>query len=140
MNTISLTGRLGAEPELKTTSGGISVLSFRLAVNRPRVKDTTDWIPCTAWRQSAEFLSKYAHKGDRIGVSGVLTSRDYEDKDGNRRTSYDVLCEAVELLESRSKASATTSSPTTPKASETNYGSFLDAEEIPITSDEELPF
>mgnify|MGYP003301464622 CR=1 FL=1 len=66
MNTVSLTGRLGAEPELKTTQSGISVLSFRLAVRRPRVKDTTDWIPCVAWRHTAEFIAKYARKGDGL--------------------------------------------------------------------------
>lgn len=137
MNTISLTGRLGAEPELKTTQSGISVLSFRLAVRRPRVKDTTDWIPCVAWRHTAEFIAKYTRKGDRIEITGVLTSREYEDRDGNRRTVYEVLCESVGLLESYTKPA----NGQTPKAAaETDYSSFLDAEEIPISSDEELPF
>ena len=56
MNSINLVGRLTADPELKTTQSGISVCTFSLAVNRPRVKDTTDFINCVAWRQSAEYL------------------------------------------------------------------------------------
>ena len=140
MNTVNITGRLAAQPELKTTSGGKSVCSFRLAVNRPRVKDKTDWIPCTAWNQSAEYLSKYAAKGNRIGVSGVLTSRDYEDKDGNKRTTYEVLTDSVEILESKSASSATTSSSEVSKTAEASSGGFAGMEGIEILDEEELPF
>lgn len=135
MNQINITGRLAAQPELKTTPNGKSVLSFTLAVNRPRVKDTTDWIPCVAWNQSAEYLSKYAGKGSRIGVSGTLTSRSYEDKEGNKRTVYEVLCDSVEILESR----ATTSPSEAPKTAENKAESFAGMEGIEMT-DEELPF
>lgn len=135
MNTVNITGRLSADPEVKTTSGGKSVCSFTLAVNRPKTKDKTDWIPCTAWNQSAEYLGKYAAKGNRIGVSGTLTSRSYEDKDGNKRTAYEVLCDSVEILESRS----TTSSSNAPKTAETNSDGFAGMEGIEMT-DEELPF
>ena len=140
MNSVTITGRLAAQPEVKTTSTGKSVCSFRLAVNRPRVKDKTDWIPCTAWNQSAEYLSKYASKGNRIGVSGVLTSREYEDKDGNKRTAYEVLTDSVEILESRSASSATTSSSEAPKTAETSSESFADMEGIETLDEEELPF
>ena len=135
MNAVNITGRLGSAPEVQTTQNGKSVCSFRLAVTRPRTKDTTDWIPCTAWNQSAEYLSKYAGKGNRIGVSGTLTSREYEDKDGNKRTFYEVLCDSVEILESRS----TTSSSETPKTAETGSDGFASMEGIEMT-DEELPF
>lgn len=136
MNTVTITGRLSATPELKSTQNGKSVCNFRLAVARPRVKDTTDWIPCTAWNQSAEFLSKYAEKGNRVGVTGVLTSREYEDKDGNKRTMYEVLCDNVELLESR----ATTSSYEEPKAPEKARGGLETLEGIEVMEEETLPF
>ena len=90
MNNISLVGRLTADPELKQTQSGISVTSFSIAVDRPGSKDTTDFLPCVAWRQTAEFVCKYFRKGQRIGLIGKLTSRKYEDKNGNPRTAYEL--------------------------------------------------
>ena len=136
MNAVNITGRLAAKPDLKSTQNGKSVCNFRLAVTRPRVKDTTDWIPCTAWNQNAEFLSKYAEKGNRVGVTGVLTSREYEDKEGNRRTMYEVLCDSVELLDSRS----TTSLSAPAKATETSSNGFADMTGIEVLEEESLPF
>jgi len=101
MNNISITGRLTAEPELRfTQQNNTAVCSFTLAVKRPHAKDSTDFLPCVVWRQGAEFLAKYAHKGDLIGANGAMTSRRFEDKNGNKRTSYDVLCDNVEILRS----------------------------------------
>ena len=139
MNTINITGRLAADPELKSTQSGKSVCSFRLAVSRPRVKDKTDWIPCTAWNHSAEYLCKYAKKGNRVGVSGVLTSREYEDKNGNKRVVLEVVTDSVELLESRSASSATTSSDEASETAEAGSHTFAGMEGIEMT-DEELPF
>ena len=104
MNIVTITGRLGADVELRQTQQGVSVATFSLAVSRPRAKDTTDWINCVAWRQSAEFLSRYTHKGDLIAVAGMLTTRKYEDKDGNKRTAYEVLCDRVESLQRRDES------------------------------------
>lgn len=108
MNKIQITGRLTTDPELKTTNNDIGVCSFTLAVKRPRTKDTTDFINCTAWRQSGEYISKYGRKGNLVGVSGVLTSRKYEDKDGNKRTTWDVQAEDVEILSSKGEAAEPT--------------------------------
>ena len=135
MNQINITGRLSAAPELKTTSNGKSVINCTLAVTRPRAKDQTDWIPCVAWNQSAEYLGKYASKGNRIGLSGTLTSRSYEDKEGNKRTILEVLCDSVEILESRS----TTSASEVSKAAESKSDSFAGMEGIEVL-DGELPF
>ena len=140
MNQINITGRLSADPELKKTQSGKSVCSFRLAVSRPRVKDKTDWIPCVAWNHSAEYLCKYAKKGNRVGVSGVLTSRDYEDKDGNKRFVLEVVTDSVELLESRSGSSATTSSSAASKTAEGEIDGLAGMEGIEVLDDEELPF
>ena len=103
MNSINIVGRLVQDPELKTTNSGKSVCSFTLAVNRPRVKDTTDFINCVAWNQSAEYLTNYGRKGSLVAVTGVLTSRKYDDKDGNHRTAFEVVCDLVSLCESKDK-------------------------------------
>lgn len=111
MNNCCFVGRLTKDPELKKTSNDVSVCSFRLAVNRPRVKDTTDYIDFVAWRGSAEYLTKYARKGSLVAVSGSLTSRNYEDKHGNKRTAFEVVADNVTLCESKTKeATASTES------------------------------
>lgn len=138
-NNITLTGRLTANPELKTTTNGISVCSFTLAVKRPRTKDETDFIPCNVWRQSAEYLTKYGTKGNMVAVTGSLVSRKWQDKDGNNRVNYEVTCDNVELLESRTNGE--TSNNTVGGANAPQNGSnnatvaFKD-----ITDEEDLPF
>jgi single-strand DNA-binding protein len=107
MNIIAITGRLTAQPELKTTQNGVSVCSFTLAVKRPRVKDTTDFINCVAWRQSAEYLCKYANKGDSVELTGSLQSRNYEDKNGNKRTAFDVVADDLRVNSNRSAENTT---------------------------------
>lgn len=108
MNSINLTGNICADLEAKQTTGGKTVVSFNLAVKRPFSKDTTDFIPIVAYEQPAEFLSRYAHKGTKIGVSGKLTSRKYEDKNGNNRTAYEVVADAVEICESAQSSQLST--------------------------------
>lgn len=103
MNTINLIGNICNDLELKQTEKGKSVMTFNLAVKRPHTKDTTDFIPLVVWEQPAEYLSRYAHKGSKIGVSGKLTSRQYEDKNGNKRTVFEVVCDSVEICESKSE-------------------------------------
>ena len=98
MNLIGISGRLTAEPELKKTQSGISVCQVNVAVKRPKVKDTTDFLSVVLWRQSAEFLCQYAHKGDLVGIQGMLTTRKYQDRDGNNRTITEIVADNVELL------------------------------------------
>lgn len=100
MNAVNLTGRLTSDVELKTTQNGKSVCSYTLAVNRPKVKDTTDFITCVTWNQGAEYLGKYARKGDKVGVTGVLTSRKWQDQNGNNRVAFEVVTDTVEILSS----------------------------------------
>lgn len=146
-NNITLTGRLTAAPELKTTPNGVSVCSFTLAVKRPRVKDETDFIPCNAWRQSAEYLTKYGAKGSMVAVTGSLTSRKWQDKNGNNRVNYEVICDTVELLESRGSGEASNNAANAANAPQNasndateynphdNTGNYKE-----IESDDELPF
>lgn len=101
MNSVNIIGRITADPELRRTQSGTACCSFSLAVKRPRVKDTTDFLNFVVWQQGAEYLCKYAHKGDLVGVTGYLTSRNWEDKNGNKRIAYEVTCDGVELLSSK---------------------------------------
>ena len=136
MNSISIIGRLTADPELRTTGGGISVCSFSLAVKRPHSKDTTDFLNLTVWRQGAEFLSKYGHKGDRVGATGYLTQRTWMDNDGNKHYAFEILCDAVELLTSKEKNQGINYTEYSKNDPHTATDGFTAMEE----SDEELPF
>lgn len=93
-NNIQLAGRLTAKPELKKTPNGISVCQFTIAVNRKADKDTADFINCVAWRQTAEFITKYFDKGTAIFVDGSLQVRTWEDK-GQKRYATEVLVNAA---------------------------------------------
>ena len=98
LNHITLMGRLVRDPELRRTGTGIAVASFRIAVDRDYApKDggerKADFIDCVAWRQTGEFISKYFAKGRMIIVDGRLEMRDWTDKEGNKRTSAEVIVE-----------------------------------------------
>lgn len=111
MNSTNIIGRLTADPELRRTQNGTACCSFSLAVKRPKVKDTTDFLNFVVWQQGAEYLCQYGHKGDIVGVTGYLTSRNWEDKNGNKRVAFEVICDSVELLSSKrnSEGNANTS-------------------------------
>ena len=106
MNSTNMIGRLTADPELRRTSDGTAVCTFTIAVRRPRVKDTSDFIDFVAWRQSAEYLHQYGHKGDIVAVSGPLTSRKWKDKNDNNRINWEIQAETVELLSSKKDSQA----------------------------------
>ena len=96
LNHITIMGRLVRDPELRRTGSGIAVASFRVAVDRDYApKDggekKADFIICVAWRQTGEFISKYFTKGRMIVVDGRLEMRDWTDKDGNKRTSAEIV-------------------------------------------------
>lgn len=113
MNSINLIGNICQSVELKQTTNGKSVVSFNLAVSRPYAKDTTDFIPLVIWGQPAEYISRYATKGTKIAVSGKLTTRNYEDKNGNKRTAFEVLVDTAEICESKATTEATVPDPRT---------------------------
>ena len=148
MNSICLMGRLTGDPELKTTQSGVSVTSFRVAVDRAyRSKDQerqADFIPCVAWRNTAEFISRYFHKGQRIALQGSLQSRSYTANDGSQRTVYEVVVDNAFFCESKGgNAGGAPSydsqippmSEARPAFSTANSGDFET-----IVSDEDLPF
>jgi single-strand DNA-binding protein len=101
MNNIVLLGRTTAPIECKQTQSGKPVATFSLAVKRPFTKDTTDFFNITAWDTTAENLSKYVCKGDQICVRGYLQNRSWEDKQGNKRTTTDVVAQEFSFCGSK---------------------------------------
>lgn len=103
-NLVVLTGRLTADPELKTTQSGVSVTSFCIAVQRQYKsgeEPITDFINIVAWRHTAEFVTKYFKKGNMIGIEGSIQTRKYTDRDGNNRVAFEVLASNVQFVESK---------------------------------------
>ena len=148
MNTICLMGRLTGDPELKTTQNGISVTSFSVAVDRAfRSKDQerqTDFINCVAWRNTAEFISRYFRKGQRIALQGSLQTRKYTANDGSQRTVYEVVVDNAFFCESTGSVAGGAPSydsqipqysEAKPAFSTANSGDFEE-----ILADEDLPF
>ena len=120
INRTVLVGRLTKDPEVRKTQSGISCAMFTVACDRNRKKDensnepTADFISCVAWRQPADFLGQYGHKGSLVGVDGRLQSRSY-DKDGQRVYVTEVVADNLRLLDSRN--SSTTRNDTPPVSS-----------------------
>ncbi|MCL2569402.1 MAG: single-stranded DNA-binding protein [Oscillospiraceae bacterium] len=128
MNHVVLMGRLARDPELRNTPSGIPVVRFTVAVNRRFVsKDTNerqaDFIDCVAWRGTAEFISKYFAKGAMIAVQGSLQVREWQDKEGNKRWSTEVIVE---------QAYFTGSKQDTGTSGGGGYGRFSDKDAPPI--------
>ena len=106
LNHITIMGRLTRDPELRRTGSGVAVASFTVAVDRDFGKTEsgekeTDFIDCVAWRQTGEFISKYFTKGSMIVVSGRLQIRSWNDKDGNKRRTAEVVADNVYFGESK---------------------------------------
>lgn len=121
LNSVTLMGRLVADPELKTTQNGTSVVSFRLAVERNyqakgAAERQADFLPCVAWRQTAEVIGKYFTKGRMIAVEGSLQSRNYEDKNGQKRTAIEVIVERAHFTGERTAGAEQTAAPPAPAA------------------------
>lgn len=115
LNKAILVGRLTRDPELKSTTSGISVLNFTVAITR-RFKDAngerqSDFISCVAFRQTAEFISNYFKKGNMISIDGTIQTRTWDDNDGKRHYVTEVLVNDAGFIESKkdSEASAGTS-------------------------------
>ena len=105
MNKAMLIGRLATDPELRTTSGGLSVCQFRLAVNRRFANQQgvreADFIPIVVWRQQGENCAKYLSKGSQCAVIGTIQTRSYDAQDGTKRYVTEVVADEVEFLGSR---------------------------------------
>ena len=117
LNKVVLCGRLTADPELKQTGSGIAVVTFTLAVNRRFQSRSTDaaaaqqadFITVVAWRQTAEFISKYFKKGSALCVTGSLQTRSWQDQQGNRRYATEVVVDEAMFVDSRNEGGASAS-------------------------------
>lgn len=141
-NLVVLTGRLTADPELKTTNTGISVTSFSIAVNRryrAGEETQTDFINIVAWRQTAEFITKYFKKGNMIGIEGSIQTRKYTDKNGNNRTVFEVVASNAQFVESKKDSTPSAGTAGEEPASFSNAESS-DFTEIDSGMDDDLPF
>ena len=150
INNAVIMGRLVADPELRTTGSGISVTSFTVAVDRRFVRQgeerQADFIDIIAWRQTAEFVSKYFRKGSMIAVQGSIQTRNYEDKQGNKRTAVEVVADNVSFCGSKAESGTTGGSrpyenaaPAAAPAASFASGTVGDFESIE-DDDDSLPF
>jgi single-strand DNA-binding protein len=138
-NRAILIGRLVADPELRTTPNGVSVCSFRIAVNRPYSKDggKADFIDIVAWRERAEFVCRYFSKGKPILVEGSIQTRQYTDKNNQKRTAVEVVADNVRFVESKGSGE---SSPA-PKSADIGYASGPNGQDFTeIEDNSDLPF
>lgn len=108
LNRVVLIGRLVADPELRYTQSGIAVANFRVAVDRTYKSSSgekqTDFIRVVCWRKTAELVGQYLNKGRLVGIDGSLQSNQYETKEGEKRTSYEVLADSVQFLDRKDSA------------------------------------
>ena len=132
MNKVILVGRLTKDAELRATTSGVAVASFAIACDRRFVKQgeerKADFINCIAWRQSAEAISKFFKKGDRIALEGSIQIRDWQDNDGKKHYVTEVIVEAWEFAQSKTEGAPVTSN------TEADLDGFMPVD------DEDLPF
>ena len=142
INMVALMGRLTYEPELRKTPSDVSVLRFQVACDRSYqragAERQADFIDCVAWRQTAEFISRYFHKGSMIAIEGTIQTSNYTDKNGNNRKQTEVLANNVSFCGSKSESggSMDIEPESAAKYSSTDNSDF---EEI-VDDDDDLPF
>ena len=149
INRVILVGRLTADPVLRKTSTDRSVASFTLALDRRGGQgsdQTADFINCVVWSAAADNVARYTHKGSLVGIEGRIQTRKYQDKQGNNRTAFEVVCDNVQFLESKNSQSSSNYSNNTsnyntspapqaePTYPEDDFGGGLDI------STDDLPF
>lgn len=143
INMVALMGRLTYEPELRTTPSGVSVLRFQVACDRSFQKSgaerQADFIDCVAWRQTAEFISRYFHKGSMIAVEGTIQTSNYTDKNGNNRKQVEVLANNVSFCGSKAESGTASNTAYSQPAPSYANADNSDFEEI-IDDDDDLPF
>ena len=141
INSVVLMGRLTYDPELRSTPSGVSVIRFQIACDRrfqgSDEERKADFIDVTAWRQTAEFISRYFHKGSMIAVEGSIQTENFTDKDGNKRKSVQVVANNVSFCGSKAESNTTSDTPFNQPAP--NYADNSDFEEIP-DDDDDLPY
>lgn len=140
LNSIIIMGRLTADPELRTTASGLSVTSFSVAVDRNFVRageeKKTDFLNVVAWRQQADFVTKYFRKGSMIAVQGSLQTRSFEDKNGNKRVAYDIVAEQISFCGSKAESGTFNSD----SGNASSYNNSTADDFSTVVDDDDLPF
>ena len=136
LNNVCLMGRLVADPELRTTNSGVSVCSFRIAVDRnhqPKGADReADFINITAWRSTADFISKYFKKGSMIVVQGSIQTDTFTDKEGNKRTNFFVQADQAMFGGGKNDASKEATAPAANTATVNTEYIDVEGEDLPF--------
>lgn len=137
LNVAVITGRLTADPEVRSTPSGVSVCRFTVAVDRKYTKEgeqrQADFIDILAWRQTAEFVGKYFQKGQMIAIQGSIQTGSYE-KDGIKRRTFEIVAENVSFCGSKSDSNGASETPSFSNADTDDFVGIADAD------DDELPF
>ena len=145
INNVVLMGRLVATPELRNTQNGIAVTTFTLAVERSFARAgeqrQADFINCVAWRNSAEFISRYFQKGSMLAITGSLQTRNYEDKNGNKRTATEVVVDQASFCGSKAETGTSGySAPAAPMPAAPSFSTASEGDFEEISGDDDLPF
>ena len=140
MNKVFLIGNLTRDPEFRETPSGVPMCRFTIAVNR-NYKNAdgerqTDFFNCTAWRVTAETISRYTKKGNKVAVTGSVEIREYEDNQGARRTSVDVIVQDCELLTPRDNSNGFDNVADEPRSSAPKKRATLQT----MDDDTDIPF
>ena len=138
MNNVTLIGNLTKDPQLTKTQSGLSLCKFTLAVKREYSKDESDFISCIAWKQTADYLSQYGHKGDKVSVVGSLQTGSYDDKDGKKVYTTDVNAQRVTI--EFSKERSTEQHTWQQEAKQEKYTDEFDTGRVIDIKSDELPF
>ena len=142
LNCAVIMGRLTADPELRQTPSGVAVTRFTVAVDRTFVKAgeerKADFINVVAWRQTAEFVTRYFSKGSMIAVQGAIQTGSYE-KDGVKRSTFEIVADNVSFCGSKSE-SGTSGAPRTPVAAAPSFSNGSADDFAAMADDDDLPF
>lgn len=142
-NKVILGGRLTVDPELKTTPSGVSVTAFSIAVTRSRPKGAepvTDFFNVVAWRQTAEFITRYFRKGSSICVMGMIQIRQWTDQNGQKRVGAEIVADEAYFVDSKTDAPVYAPAPAAEKPQAGVYATVTSAELEELADDEALPF
>ncbi len=143
LNKVILIGRFTRDPELRSTPQGTSTCSFSLAVDRNYQSASgerqADFINCVAWRQTAEFISKYFQKGNMVCVEGSIQTRSWKDNEGNNRYATEVVVDRSYFVESKKSAQGVSSGMEAPVFNDSPFGNLPDPIS-PLGTDDDLPF
>ena len=145
INSAVIMGRLTADPELRTTTSNISFIRFSVAVDRAYQRQgserQTDFINVVAWRQTAEFVSKYFRKGQMIAVQGSIQTGSYQDQNGNKRSTFEIVADNVSFCGSKAETGANAGAFQTPAAQPASYQNSVSEDFSDIAAaEEDLPF